>query len=218
MSDSIVAIGDSITAGSGLTSPATQTYPALLAARAAAAGHPVVLANRAVPGTHTTEGRMNLPLTLSPPPKVLLIMYGSNDVQWRGYLDPATGAYPASTEHIVNREYYASNLVSIVEVAKGVGARPILITPPMRSSVSLDVPNYSWNEATGAWVEVMRQVAASYDAPIVDIFRDWAVRRARSGRLDGIDALLVDTLHPNASGHQAIADLAWPAFWGELTR
>lgn len=202
--DVVVALGDSITAGSGLASPETQKYPAILAARAAAAGHPVTLRSTAASGAQSVYAARQATIALGMHPKMVLLMIGTNDAYFR----------------LSSPDAYAGTLAAVVESVRLAGARIVLITPPLRGSGASDVPGNSLNESTGEYAEAMRRVAREHDAPCADVFADWSSRRGLTGRLDGIDDLICagDTIHPNALGHQAIADLAWPTFWNELTR
>jgi lysophospholipase L1-like esterase len=178
-----LAMGDSITAGSGVPNPATQTYPAILASMAAAAGAPVTLWNVGTSGAKTTDGRRTMALYMNPVPKVVTIMYGANDHQWFAGSD----GWPADYKrHNVDIGFYKANLSTIVEVCRSLGARPILITPPMWRSDAQDAPGYSLNEAMSAWAEAVRQVAREHpdalgrSVPLVDVNLDWQTRACGS--------------------------------------
>lgn len=85
---SILVLGDSLTAGYGLPDPATQAYPALLQAKldAAAPGAWRVV-NAGVSGDTTSGGLRRIDWVLRQPVAILILALGSND-GLRG-LDPA---------------------------------------------------------------------------------------------------------------------------------
>jgi acyl-CoA thioesterase-1 len=73
----VVFLGDSLTAGLGVNED--QAYPALVAQRLAAAGHPVRLLNAGVSGDTSAGGLRRLEWLLAQHPAVVVVALGSND-------------------------------------------------------------------------------------------------------------------------------------------
>lgn len=81
----VVAFGDSLTAGYGLAQ--RDSFPAQLERYLAAAGHPVKVVNAGVSGDTTAGGRSRLAWTLAEPADLVIVELGAND-GLRG-IDPA---------------------------------------------------------------------------------------------------------------------------------
>ncbi len=81
----IIAFGDSLTAGYGLPQP--DSFPAQLERYLEAAGHPVKIVNAGVSGDTTAGGRARLAWTLAEPADLVIVELGAND-GLRG-IDPA---------------------------------------------------------------------------------------------------------------------------------
>src|SRR5215207_4506 len=73
----VVVLGDSLTAGPGLSS--AEAYPALLQARARAAGYPHTIKNAGVSGDTTTDAIERFERALVPDTRVLVVALGAND-------------------------------------------------------------------------------------------------------------------------------------------
>jgi len=73
----VVVLGDSLTAGPGLSS--AEAYPALLQARARAAGYPHTVVNAGVSGDTTTDAIERFERVLVPDTRVLVVALGAND-------------------------------------------------------------------------------------------------------------------------------------------
>ena len=112
----VVVLGDSLTAGPGLS--ASEAYPALLQQRARDAGYPHRIVNAGVSGDTTADGLRRLDAALVPDTKVLVVALGAND---------GLRGVPVET---VKR-----NLAEILQTAKERGIRVLLCgmeTPPSR--------------------------------------------------------------------------------------
>ena len=103
----VVALGDSLTAGPGL-SPSS-AYPALLQQRAVDAGYPHRVINAGVLGDTTADGLRRLDAALTADTRVLVVALGAND---------GLQGVPVAT---VKR-----NLTDIIERAKGRTIRVLL--------------------------------------------------------------------------------------------
>lgn len=75
----VVVFGDSLSSGSGLAAPATEAYPALLQARANAAGLPYTIRNSSKGGRTTGEGVAVIDAALVQGTRVLVLALGGGD-------------------------------------------------------------------------------------------------------------------------------------------
>ena len=110
----VVVLGDSLTAGPGLSR--AEAYPALLQERARAAGYPHRIVNAGVSGDTTTDAVNRFEQALVADTRVLVVALGAND-----------GLRGQSTEIV------AANLRRIIERAQSRGIRVLLCgmdTPP----------------------------------------------------------------------------------------
>jgi acyl-CoA thioesterase-1 len=105
----LLVVGDSISAGYGLTS--REGWVALLAGRLRREGYPYRVVNASISGDTTAGGRARLPALLSQhKPKVVVLELGGNDALRGGNLDVVR-----------------SNLDAMVAAAQATGARVILL-------------------------------------------------------------------------------------------
>lgn len=117
-------------------------------------------------------------------PAVVTLMIGTNDMSTQ----------PGST--LVEPAEFAASLRDFVSRVRGIGAIPVLQTPP-----SIDVPNAPGRERIVEFADAVRDVAASEDVILVD-------QHARFTELGngGVPwGLMNDPFHPNAAGHAALA-------------
>jgi acyl-CoA thioesterase-1 len=104
----VVFLGDSLTAGYGLSED--EAYPAIVAKKLAAAGHPIRFVNAGVSGDTSAGGLRRLDWVLKQKPDVLVVGLGANDAL-RG--QPIEGL--------------ETNLRAIVTKARGAGAKVLLL-------------------------------------------------------------------------------------------
>ena len=117
-------------------------------------------------------------------PDVVTLMIGTND------LSTVPG------DPLIDPEEFAASLREFVALVRGLGAIPVLQTPP-----SIDVPNAPGRERIAEFSDAVRAVAASEDVILVD-------QNARFAELGGGGVpwgLMNDPFHPNAAGHSALA-------------
>lgn len=118
-----VVLGDSLTAGPGLSS--SNAYPALLQQRASDAGYPHRVINAGVTGDTTADALRRLDAALVSDTRVLIVALGAND---------GIQGVPVAT--------VKSNLTAIIERARGRDIRVLLAgmeAPPTRGlQYSLD--------------------------------------------------------------------------------
>lgn len=85
----ILFFGDSLTAGYGLVSPATQSFPSLIQHKINLAGLPYSVINGGVSGETSAGGLNRLPYWLRDPVDVFILELGINDF-FRGYTAEST--------------------------------------------------------------------------------------------------------------------------------
>jgi acyl-CoA thioesterase-1 len=117
-------------------------------------------------------------------PHVVTLMIGTNDML----------TLPGSP--VVEPADFAASLREFVTRVRGLGAIPVLQTPP-----SIDIPNAPGRERIVEFADAVRDVAASEDVILVD-------QHARFTEVGGGGVpwgLMNDPFHPNAAGHAALA-------------
>ena len=103
----IVAFGDSLTAGYGL--PAAQSYPALLERALIERGHDVKIINAGVSGDTSADARNRARFTLKTKPQIVIVAFGGNDA--------LRGLPPKAMRE---------NLDFVLQAARDAGAAPVL--------------------------------------------------------------------------------------------
>ncbi len=176
--ESIAFLGDSLTAGYGLS--ADEAYPALVGL--ALAGDPATATwrtiNAGVSGDTSAGGVRRLAWVLKAKPQVVVIALGAND--------GLRGLPIAQLE---------ANLRAIIAQVRASGARPLLAGMRMPKNLG---PDYG-----GAFDGLYPRLAQELTVPLLPFL------------LDGValDPALnqADLVHPNAAGHQRIAErvTAW---------
>jgi lysophospholipase L1-like esterase len=193
----VVTLGDSITKGARPGVTMEQTFASLIEKELAG----VKVINVGVGGERTDGGlkRLNTAVLIHKP-AVVTIMYGTND----SFID--TG----KKEPRLSLEAYRKNLTEIVTQLKAEGVKPILMTEPCwgpkatrRNGIG-EHPNVTLEP----YMKVCREVAEAEKVPLVDHYAHWQ-RRAKAG--DDVDGWTTDGCHPNAKGHEVIAELMLPA-------
>ncbi len=186
----IVFHGHSVPAGYFRT-PIVDTfhaYPALLH-RALKERFPLAVINvivTAIGGENSVKGAARFEHDVLPyRPDVLLIDYSLNDR--RLGLAPARAAW-----------------VAMIERAQAAGVKVILLTPTADTAAKLDDDSDPLNQQAAQ----VRALATAYHTGLVDSL---ALFKAEIARGTPLDALMSQVNHPNARGHQLVADalLAW---------
>lgn len=136
---------------------------------------------------------------LAKKPRLVTIMYGAND-HWihkpRGKTAPTVP--PAKFE---------ANLKKMVTDLRKAGATPVLMTtPPPIGSGSYPKGEDAFDRLE-EYVKITRAVAKETKSPLVDHYADWKKKEAGGVKLTG---WITDAWHPNATGHQAMAELMAP--------
>lgn len=117
-------------------------------------------------------------------PDVVTLMIGTND------------ASDGGPREVITADDYAASLREFVERVRGLGAIPVLQTPP-----AIDTRNAPERARIGEFADAVRHVAASEDVIVVDQYARFADIGA-----GGIPwGLMNDPFHPNTEGHAALA-------------
>jgi acyl-CoA thioesterase-1 len=141
---------------------------------------PLSVTNAGIPGDTARGGEDRLHGLLTPPPTLVTIQFGLNDMY--------QGVDPLSFEQ---------SLENIVKQVRGVGAIPVLVT-----SCPLN-----WNEGeklAEIFYDRIRHVADRNNLPCADLDRYW---RDNAGPRDQWAPMVQeDNLHPTDIGHELMAD------------
>jgi acyl-CoA thioesterase I len=178
----VVALGDSLTAGYGLADQ-TQGFVPVLEGWLKAKGHDVVVQNAGVSGDTSAGGLARIGWALGPEADALIVTLGGNDLL-RG-LDPAGSK---------------ANLDGILKEA---AARklPVLL-------VSMKAPGNFGPEYKAAFDGMYGELAAQYDALLADDFFG-GLRAAGADPADPASMakfMQADGLHPNPEGVKLIVE------------
>jgi acyl-CoA thioesterase I len=143
----IVALGDSLTAGYGLSRQ--QAYPALLSEKMRAAGYEFEIVNAGSSGDTTTGGLRRLPAILRAHKKIdiLILELGINDA-FRG----------------VPIEQIRSNLQAIIDQARARQPDVAIVIAGMQ------LPDYSSNDYVGAFGAIFAALAEKNRATLIPYF------------------------------------------------
>jgi acyl-CoA thioesterase I len=171
----IVAFGDSLTSGAGVSSD--QSYPALLAARLRAEGYGYRVVNAGVSGDTTAGGLRRVDWALKLKPEIVIVELGAND----GLRGQDLSSMRANLDQVVARFQSA-------------GARVLL------AGMRLP-PNYG-NAYTTEFAAVYQTVAKKRGAPLIPFFLGDVGGNVQLNQADGIHPtaegyrLIVDHLWP----------------------
>jgi acyl-CoA thioesterase-1 len=155
----ILAFGDSLTAGLGLSPE--QAFPARLQARLAADGVDVQVLNAGVSGDTTADGVARLDWALADRPDLVLVELGANDAL-RG-LDP---------------EATAANLDKILARLKASGARGMLL--------GMAAPANWGRDYQQAFAAIYPALAAKHRVPLYPFFLDGVALDPSLNQRDGM--------------------------------
>jgi len=182
-----VAVGDSITLGTGDSIPADGVgfEPILQDNLSASRGYSITIANAGVGGVDSAYGAANISATLSrfPQAKYYLVLYGTNDAD--------------SLRPPVPRDEYKNNIRSIILAIKAAGKAPYLAKVPYTTN-----PRYSNTSIQGynaAIDELVAENGITVNPPdFYTLFQNTSLLDA-----DGLNP----GVHPNGTGYQYMANL-----------
>jgi acyl-CoA thioesterase-1 len=201
----VVALGDSITRGERPGVKAAETFAALLEAKLKEKQIAVKVVNAGIGGERTDGGLSRLDkAVLAHSPKVVLIMYGTND----SYVERG------QKESRLPVEKYRENLVKLVDAIRKSGGEPILMTEPRWAPGQKNGLNEDPNERLEKYLEVCRAVAKDKKVKLVDHYAHWQKAEAAGTK---IRDWTTDGCHPNPQGHREMADLILPTLTELLT-
>jgi acyl-CoA thioesterase I len=155
----IVALGDSLTAGLGLSPE--EAYPALLEARLAQEGYDYRVVNAGVSGDTSAGGLRRIDWALKLGPEIVIVALGAND--------GLRGLPPTAMR---------DNLLAIVQRARNAGARVLL------AGMQLP-PNYGMSY-TRSFEKVFADVAQTARVPLIPFLLQGVGGEARLNLPDGI--------------------------------
>jgi acyl-CoA thioesterase-1 len=155
----IVALGDSLTAGLGLSPE--EAYPALLEARLAQEGYDYRVVNAGVSGDTSAGGLRRIDWALKLGPEIVIVALGAND--------GLRGLPPTAMR---------DNLLAIVQRARNAGARVLL------AGMQLP-PNYG-TSYTQSFEKVFADVAQTARVPLIPFLLQGVGGEARLNLPDGI--------------------------------
>jgi lysophospholipase L1-like esterase len=182
-----VAVGDSITAGSG--DPTGDGYePKLSNLLNASKGYLNTIAKEGVSGATSADGANSISSTLSMYPNVpyYLILYGTNDA------DTTSGpGFP------VSKSTYKANMQTIITAIKNAGKTPYLAKVPYTTNSSFSL--LSIQDYNAAIDELKSENGITVTPPD---FYAW---------FQSHTSQLADGLHPNGTGYQSMANLWFTA-------
>lgn len=155
----IVAFGDSLTAGLGVTEE--EAYPAVLERKVHEAGFSYRVINAGVSGETTAGGLRRVPWILQSRPEIVILELGAND-----------GLRGLSLSETKN------NLTEIIEALQREHVRIVLAGMRMP-------PNYG-KEYTGAFEKIFPELAARYHLTLIPFFLEGVAARSDLNQPDGI--------------------------------
>jgi lysophospholipase L1-like esterase len=137
-------------------------------------------------------------------PRVVLVMYGTND----SYVLPGT------TENWLPLDAYHENLAKLADAIRGTGGEVVLMTPPRRAPGEKNGRGENPNDQLERYVEACRAVATDKKVRLVDHYAHWKKAEADGTK---IRDWTTDGCHPNPRGHREMAGLILPVLLDALS-
>ncbi|MBI10050.1 MAG: arylesterase [Rhodospirillaceae bacterium] len=156
---SILAFGDSLTAGFGLN--VSDSFPSRLQIALRAAGHRVRVINGGVSGDTTAGGLARIDWLMEDPPDLVIVELGGNDA--------LRGLPPVGTQR---------NLNDIIKRSKEKGAKVIL--------TGILAPPNMGKAYTTAFNPIFRKLARSHNVPLYPFFLEGVIQEPALMLPDGI--------------------------------
>lgn len=183
-----VALGDSLTAGTGVDNY-EDSYPYLVAARLAQGKTKLIHHNYSYQGARTADLMENLlPQALKENPNLVTLLIGTNDVQG----NVATAVFRQNYEIIISRLKNESeakiNLISIPFI----GADSVFLPPY----------NYYYHARIIHFNEIIKELAAKYQLNYIDLTTPTRKYASAAGPY-----YAADSFHPSAVGY---------SFWAQI--
>jgi acyl-CoA thioesterase I len=171
----VLAFGDSITAGLGL--PASEAFPARLAARLKDQGIAVTMVNAGVSGDTTTDGLARLDWALADKPDFVILALGANDAL-RG-IDP---------------KIVRANLDTMIGKIQASGAKLLLLGMLAPANWGADYDH--------AFDSIYPELAKAHDVPLYPFLLDGVAMNPELNQPDGLHpnqrgvAIMVEHIAP----------------------
>ncbi|MFA5131534.1 MAG: SGNH/GDSL hydrolase family protein [Patescibacteria group bacterium] len=185
-----VALGDSLTAGTGATDY-SESYPYLLAQYFAGNDYRILLYDRAVPGAKTSDLLVSLlPAAIRDNPDVVTLLIGVNDVH--GQVSQAD--FRANYDAILSR------------LSTETKAKIVIINIPYLGAGNLLLPPYNtlFDFRTREFNKIIAELAAKYQLKEVDLYTQTVALFKEGG-----SHYAADFFHPSAEGYKIWADLIY---------
>ena len=194
----VVTLGDSITKGVRAGVGPEETFASLVEGDLGAAGIDAEVINLGIGGERTDQAIGRLDDVAALRPRVVTVMYGTND----SYVDPG------ADDSRIAVDAYEANLREIVETLLLRGIEPVLMTEPRwADDAQPDGLGRNPNERLEPYMAACRRVASECRVPLVDHFAGWTEAREEG---QDLAAWTTDGCHPNPRGHRALADALAP--------
>ncbi|MFA6995380.1 MAG: SGNH/GDSL hydrolase family protein [Patescibacteria group bacterium] len=185
-----VALGDSLTAGVGLSNY-NDSFPYLLARRFGKSDQAVTLKDRATPGTKTEDLLDKLlPLAIKDGPDIVTVLIGINDIHG-----------------IISADNFKNNYDRILSrLTKETSAKIYVINLPFIGADTLVLPpyNYLLDARTKEFNKIIKQLANKYSVSYIDLYTPTVALFKTSGA-----HYSVDLFHPSATGYKIWADIIY---------
>jgi len=185
-----VALGDSLTAGAGVSS-ANEALPSLLAARMSQTGANIVLKNFSTPGYKTQDIiDVYLEPTINVKPDLVTLLIGVNDIH-----------------NHVGREQFKKNYQEILDkLTKETKAKIYLINIPFIGSNTAILPplDYYFETETDAYNKIIKELASEYNLTYIDLNSP----TKELFKTDG-SHYASDSFHPSAYGYKLWANIIY---------
>jgi acyl-CoA thioesterase-1 len=194
----IVTLGDSITRGARAGVKPNETFAAQLEADLQQQSVKAEVVNLGVGGERTDQALQRLEKdVLSRKPKVVTIMYGTND----SFVDKGR------KEPRLTVEEYRLNMKSLVTKLRAAGVQPVLMTEPRWGPDGRNGLDENPNGLLEKYMEACRSIAKEEKVPLVDHFAIWTKAEADGTK---IAEWTTDQCHPNPAGHKQMSEAILP--------
>lgn len=185
-----VAVGDSLTAGVGVSSY-EQSYPYQLAQKISEQGYQVTLTPYAVPGAKTSDViHSSLDQIIKIKPDIITLMIGVNDVHG----------------NISKREFKENYETILKRLTTETNAKIYIVNLPYLGGDDLFLPPYElyFDMRTQFFNVVLKQLSATYGLDYIDLYSE----TLQSAKHDTV-YYAEDQFHPSSEGYTLWADIIY---------
>jgi lysophospholipase L1-like esterase len=197
----IAAFGDSITASARIAYKWTDQ----LQYRLNRHGSFTLVYNFGVAGNTTADALNRIEDLLNIRPDMVTILFGTNDA--------AIDVWKEVTEPRISLSCFQSNITSMADKIKSIGATPILMTPPPMTMTDelqklYNKPPYTengFNFMLDRYADMLRQISQQQSMPLIDLNNEF--KKKAESQPDSLMHYLRDGMHPGQAGNELIAEL-----------